>query len=137
MSDESDDKLNQILALEKSPRSPSYEKIVGAVITLIVTSACLWVGTTVTTMSKELIELRVIVSEQGKQLTTFIVAGQRASDGHAELNVRMSRLEVEVKNLQERQSALVSELRRLSGKNPLDGANSTVFGKGTIVTGGY
>lgn len=74
----------------------SYEKIVGAVITLIVTGACLWVGTTINSMSRELIELRVTVSEQGKQITTYINTMQSHVDQIHALEKRIQKMEVEL-----------------------------------------
>ena len=70
----------------------SLEKIVAAVITLIVTGVCVWVGSTLTLMSREVIELRSTVSHQNETMSVFVATANENETRLHTLETEFARL---------------------------------------------
>jgi len=70
----------------------SLEKIVAAVITLVVTGVCIWVGTTLNSMSREVITLNATVGHQNDTIKTFVAVAAKNESRLYELEKEFARL---------------------------------------------
>lgn len=70
----------------------SVEKIVAAVITLIVTGVCIWVGSTLNSMSRQVITLNATVEYQNDTISTFVAVASKNEARLYDLEKELARL---------------------------------------------